>query len=381
MDLWTRAHALLLAGGKGTRFWPLSREDHPKQLLRLFSDRPLVEETYLRIHTVLPSERIHIATSAALTTRLMAMFPDVPAQNFIVEPVPRNTAPCIAVAAQRCLARDPDAVLVVLPSDHYVADPAAFLDVLAAAIAHAQRGEVVTLGVTPTHPETGYGYIRFGEFVESDVLDSGGHDGTGSGMRARALDTPEHRHRARRIQAFVEKPDSETALSYLRAGRYLWNSGIFVFRADVMLDKVRRYLPDLAAAVEALALAGDAPAEAVSDIWARMPDISIDYGIMEKAEGLVVIPASFGWSDVGSWRALRAFPTDDRENFVHGRVVALESHGNVLYSTHGVLAALGLKNMVVVVTRGAVLVCPVERTQDVKALVAELKKRGLSELL
>lgn len=372
MDRWDHAHALLLAGGKGTRFWPLSREDHPKQLLRLFSDRPLVEETYQRILPVIPSERVLVATSTVLATRLMAMFPDIPAANFIVEPVPRNTAPCIAVAAHRILRRDPDSVLVVLPSDHYVADRAAFLEVLHAATIHAERGEVVTLGVTPTHPETGYGYIRFGEFEEEPA------DSSGS-----PRPVPEARHRARRIQAFVEKPDAETALSYLKAGRYLWNSGIFVFRADVILEKMRRYLPGLVAAVEDLERAEDerAASDAISSIWERMPDISIDYGVMEKADGLVVIPAAFGWSDVGSWRALTAFPTDDHENFVHGRVVALESRGNVLYSTHGFVAVLGLENTVVVVTRGAVLVCPVERTQDVKTLVAELKKRGLDELL
>lgn len=364
MDHWAHAHALLLAGGKGTRFWPLSREDHPKQLLRLFSDRPLIEETYQRILPVISNERILLATSSSLATRLMAMFPGIPIANLIVEPVPRNTAPCIAVAAHRCLGRDPDAVLVVLPSDHYVADRHAFTEVLLAAVVHAQRGEVVTLGVTPTHPETGYGYIRFGEFEEEP-------------------DAPEVRHRARHIQAFVEKPDAETALSYLKVGRYLWNSGIFVFRADVIIEKMRQHLPDLVALVEALDRAADHGAgdDEVAAIWSRMPDISIDYGVMEKADGLVVIPASFGWSDVGSWRALTSFPTDDRENFVHGRVVSLESRGNVLYSTHGFLAVLGLQDTVVVVTRGAVLVCPVERTQEVKALVAELKKRGLDELL
>lgn len=362
MDHWSHTHALLLAGGKGTRFWPLSREDHPKQLLRLFSHRPLVEETFYRILQALPSARVHIATSSTLATRLMAVFPDVPTSNFIVEPVPRNTAPCIAVAAFRCLARDPDAILVVLPSDHYVADNTAFLEVLQSAVVHAERRKVVTLGVTPTHPETGYGYIRFGEFEEEPEVS-------------------EVRHRARRIQAFIEKPDTETALSYLKAGRYLWNSGIFVFRADVILEKIRTHLPNLMAAVEDLHGMQDAPIETVTAIWERMPDISIDYGVMEKAEGLVVVPASFGWSDVGSWRALTSFPTDEHENFIHGRIVALESHGNVLYSTHGFLAVLGLENTVVVVTRGAVLVCPVERTQDVKHLVAELKKRGLDELL
>ncbi|MBM4394878.1 MAG: NTP transferase domain-containing protein [Deltaproteobacteria bacterium] len=364
MDHGDHLYALLLAGGKGTRFWPLSREDHPKQLLKLFSDRTLVEETYDRIRALIPNDRVLVATSKGLATRLTALFADIPERNFIVEPVPRNTAPCIAVAAQRILERDKDAIIAVLPSDHFVTDRAAFLEVMGAAVTHAARGRIVTLGITPTHPETGYGYVRFGEFEQDP-------------------EHPETRHRARHIQAFVEKPDHATALSYLKAGRYLWNSGIFVFRADVIIEKVKAHLPGLHDGVTTLSgLAPDrANAAAIERVWVEMPDISIDYGVMEKAEGLCVIPASFGWSDVGTWRALTSFPTDDAENFVLGKVVNVDSHGNVLYSSHGLLATLGLRNMVVVVTRGAVLVCPADRTQDVKALVEELKQRDMTEYL
>ncbi|MBL6975231.1 MAG: mannose-1-phosphate guanylyltransferase [Deltaproteobacteria bacterium] len=364
MEHWDHVHALLLAGGKGTRFWPLSREDHPKQLLKLFSDRTLVEDTYSRIRPMVPNERVLVATSKGLATRLMALFPDIPEDNVIVEPLARNTAPCIAVSARRCLERDPDAILAVLPSDHFIADPNMFLEVLESATAHAARGEIVTLGITPTHPETGYGYIRFGEFEQEP-------------------ENEEIRHRARRIQAFVEKPDHDTAMSYLKAGRYLWNSGIFVLRAATILDKVKLHLPGLARAVDELVEAEKAHknAETLMRIWSDMPNISVDFGIMEKAEGIVVIPASFGWSDVGTWRALTSFPTDENENFVHGRVITVDSTGNVLYSSHGLLAALGLENMVVVVTRGAVLVCPADRTQEVRALVDELKIRDMTEYL
>lgn len=364
MEYWDHVHALLLAGGKGTRFWPLSREDHPKQLLKLFSDRTLVEDTYDRIRPMVPNDRVLVATSRTLATRLMALFPDIPEKNFIVEPLARNTAPCIAVSARRCLDRDPDAILAVLPSDHFIADPNMFLEVLESATAHAALGEIVTLGITPTHPETGYGYIRFGEFEQD----------------------PENftaRHRARGIQAFVEKPDHDTAISYLKAGRYLWNSGIFVFRADTILEKVKLHLPGLHMAIEELVQAESehADTESLHRLWSEMPNISVDFGVMEKAEGIVVIPASFGWSDVGTWRALTAFPSDDDENFVHGRVITVGSTGNVLYSSHGLLAALGLENMVVVVTRGAVLVCPADKTQEVKALVDELRDRDMTEYL
>jgi len=364
MDNWDHVHALLLAGGKGTRFWPLSREDHPKQLLQLFSDRTLVEDTYSRIRPMVPNERVLVATSRVLTTRLKSLFPDIPDTNFIVEPLARNTAPCIAVSARRCLDRDPDAILVVLPSDHFISNQNMFLEVLESAASRAACGEIVTLGVTPTHPETGYGYIRFGEFEE-------------------AADEPQSRHRARRIKAFVEKPDHETAISYLKAGRYLWNSGIFAFRADTILDKVGLHLPGLASAVEDLvsAEAENAGPEVIARHWSDMPSISIDFGVMEKADGIVVIPSSFGWSDVGTWRALTSFPTDDHENFVHGRVITVDSSGNVLYSSHGLLTTLGIENMIVVVTRGAVLVCPADRTQEVKSLVEELKNRDMTEYL
>ncbi len=366
MDSTPHLFALLLAGGKGRRFWPLSREDHPKQLLQLFSQNTLIEETWDRIKPVVPMNRVLLATSQTLAMRFKRLFPDLGAHNLIIEPVARNTAPCIAVAAQRCLARDPDAILAVLPSDHYVADTAAFRDVLAAAANHAANGKIVTLGMTPTHPETGYGYIRFGDF-EPDPGNI------------------ECKHRARSIVEFVEKPDPETAFAYLKTGRYLWNGGIFVFRADVILRAFKSFLPDVyeqSARLLTLESVNEPDHEAVVEAWKAMEPISIDYGIMEKLhEGVVVIPSSFGWSDVGSWRALASFPTGDSENFEVGRVVAVDSKDNVLYTTHGLLATIGVNNLVVVVTKGAVMVCPTDRTQDVKDLVNEIEKRNLTEFL
>jgi mannose-1-phosphate guanylyltransferase len=366
MQPWHDVFALLLAGGKGTRFWPLSREEHPKQLLQLFSGRSLVEETYARIRPVIPRENILVATSSLLTTRLEQMFSDIPLENFISEPLPRNTAPCIALACARLLAKNKEAVLMALPSDHYVADTNAFLEIVESAVLYARKGSIVTLGITPTHPETGYGYIKFGEF-EQDASQK----------------PQEVKHRARKIVEFVEKPDFDTAVAYLKAGRYLWNSGIFVFRCDQMMEKVKMHLPGLADLVqEIVRLEGmGAPSDALLSTWTKMPDISIDYGVMEKAQGLVVVPASFGWSDVGSWRALRSFPTDDKGNFVRGRVVTVDSQGNCLYCTSGILCTVGCKDLVVVTTKGAVLVCPIDRTQDVKGLVEELRRRGFTEFL
>jgi mannose-1-phosphate guanylyltransferase len=366
MESSNHLYALLLAGGKGKRFWPLSREENPKQLLQLFSSSTLIEETWERIKPLVPQERVLLATSQALIMRFKGLFSNLDQRNYIVEPIPRNTAPCIAVAARKAIARDPDAILAVLPSDHYVGDPESFREVLAAAVHHAGRGKIVTLGITPTHPETGYGYIRFGDF-ESDPYNA------------------ECRYRARSIQAFVEKPNLETAFSYLKAGRYLWNSGIFIFKASVILEAFKEFLPDIYEQSEnllKLEATEVADSDAIYDAWEKMKPISIDYGVMEKvSHDVVVIPAAFGWSDVGSWRALTAFPNDTEENFEKGRVVAVDCRDNVLYSTYGLLGTIGLTNMVVVVTNGAVMVCPLDRTQDVKELVDEIERRDFTEYL
>ncbi|MBM4386102.1 MAG: mannose-1-phosphate guanylyltransferase [Deltaproteobacteria bacterium] len=372
-------YACLLAGGYGTRFWPLSRESHPKQLLKLFSDKTLIEETYDRIHSLIPDRRVVIATSRNLTPKLQELLPSLPKENFISEPVSRNTSACIGLAALEITKRDPDAIMAVLPSDHYISDSNEFLEIIEASVFFAQRRRIVTLGITPTHPETGYGYIKFGEFEQL----------TGEWERS-LLEQAEKsegrnplRHRARQIAAFVEKPDYQTAVTYLKAGRYLWNSGIFIFKASLILDKIKQHMPvlhDGLMEIDSLIKAGADDGE-ITEVYGRLPSISIDYGVMEKAEGIVVIPASFGWSDVGSWRALSAFPTDEEENFKFGDVVTLDTRESVLYAAKGMVATYGLSGIVVVSTGEVVLVCPKEQTQHVKLLVDLLREKGKTEYL
>lgn len=363
----SKTYALLMAGGKGTRFWPLSREEHPKQFLKLFSGKTLVEETHERVHSIIPNERVIIATSRILGPKIMQTFSFIPRDNIIMEPVARNTAAAIGYASMLVAQRNPEAIMIVLPSDHYVADRQAFMDTLESATVYADTGVIVTLGITPTHPETGYGYIKFSDFVPLQTGD----------------DQPPVKYRARKIDEFVEKPDRTTAISYLSAGRYLWNSGIFIFRADLMIAEIERHLPGLYEGLQQLISLHDKPEKRrLSErIWEQLPDISIDYGVMEKSRHTLVIPSSFGWSDVGSWRALTNFPTDERGNFESGKVVAMDSKRNVLYSNQGLLTVLGLEEMVVVVTKEAVLVCPMDRTEDVKELVNELKEKGLDHYL
>ncbi len=354
-------YAVLLAGGKGTRFWPLSRSEHPKQLLKLFSDKTLLEETYDRITPLVPEDRIYIATVEQLAARIRTTsFHRLAEENIILEPIPRNTAPCIAVAAKKILKKDPDAIIAVLPSDHFVKDTNTFLEVMEAAAHYAAKGRIVTLGLQPITPETGYGYIRFGDFIGD-------------------TESVNQKYRARAIQAFVEKPDRQTAMSYLEDTRYLWNSGIFVFRADTMLEQVKEHLPDLATCVNELENINPKDSKAIKKCWEAMPSISIDYGVMEKAQGLLVIPSSFGWSDVGTWNALGAFPNDASDNFTHGDVIAIDTANSVLYCDEGLLVTLGMENVVVVSTNRVVMVCPTDRTQEVRRIIDELKARNKGE--
>jgi mannose-1-phosphate guanylyltransferase len=355
-------YACLLAGGHGTRFWPVSREEHPKQLLKLFSEKTLIEETYARIKPLLPDERILIATSRLLGSKLREMFPSIPSQNFIEEPVRRNTSACTGLVAKIIQARDKDAVLVLLPSDHYITDQDAFLDVIQSAIHYAGKGKIVTIGITPTIPETGYGYIKFGEYYSEPVQPD--------------IDQSVSKHRARIISCFVEKPDYHAAINYLRTGTYLWNSGIFIFRAGTILENIKTFLPSLYDCLDEIVKLSGEPGNKIQEVYEKAPDISIDYGVMEKSKDILVILASFGWSDVGSWRALSDFPNDEYGNFTFGDVIAIDSQENVLYSSRGLLAVLGLEGIVVVSSGEAVLVCPRERTQDVRKIVELLKEKG-----
>jgi len=344
-------YPVVMAGGSGTRFWPLSRKARPKQFLALATDRPLIVETVNRLKGLVTPGRTYVVCGPVHARAVRRLLPRLPPANVLIEPIARNTAPAIGLATLHVQARDPDGVLAVLPSDHHVADVSGFQSVLRRAAEIARTGALVTIGIRPTRPETGYGYIRTGEPID------GG---------------------AARVRAFVEKPDAPTAAAYLSSGEYLWNGGIFVFTARAMRDAIERHMPELAAVLERLAPTVGTPrhAAALRKYFPKAPSVSIDYGVMEKARDIAVVPGDFGWSDVGSFAALPEVRPADREgNVVVGEgAVLVDSAGCVVVGSGRPLGLVGLKDMVVVDSGDALLVVPRDRSQDVRAVVQALKR-------
>jgi mannose-1-phosphate guanylyltransferase/mannose-6-phosphate isomerase len=359
---------LILSGGSGTRLWPLSRELHPKQLLPLVGKRTMLQQTAQRVGGLpeLASPIVVCNESHRFMVAEQMREQGVTPQAIILEPIGRNTAPAVAVAALVALDRArkaaegrsseaADPVLLVLPADHVIRDVAAFQAAVVAGLPAASAGKLVTFGVVPDRPETGYGYIRRAQ---------------GSGP-------------AYAVQKFVEKPDAATARTYVDSGEYYWNSGMFMFRARTYLEELRRHAPAMLSACE------DAVAAAARDLdftrlakteFAACPSDSIDYAVMEKTSEAVVVPLDAGWSDVGSWSALQdALPRDEAGNVTTGDVLIEDSSGCYLHSTSRLIGAVGLKDHVVVETKDAVLVAPRDRVQDVKALVNQLKEQGRYE--
>lgn len=345
-------YPVIIAGGSGTRFWPLSRASRPKQFLPLASDKPLIADTAARLKGLAPPSRTLVVCGKLHARAVRAAVPALPAKNVLVEPAARNTAPAIGLATIEVASRDPDGVLLVLPSDHHVGDPARFRQVLSSAAEVARTGMLVTIGLSPTRPETGYGYIQVGEPLS----------GT-----------------ARRVRRFVEKPDASTAQQYVHSGEYLWNGGIFVFQARAMLDAIREHLPALADGLEAIRKSR----AKLGKVFPSLPSISIDYAVMEKAKNIAVLPGDFGWSDVGSFAAMEEVrPLDSRGNVAAGKLPLLvDCDGCVVLGKERPLAVVGMKDVVVVDAGDAVLVVPKRRSQDVRQVVEALKQRKLSRYL
>ena len=350
-------HAIILAGGSGTRFWPLSRMKRPKQFLKLVTGRPLLAETFHRVEALCPAARTWVVCGEDHQEGVRAALPELPPAHLLVEPAARNTAPAIGLAAIHALREDPDAMLVVLPSDHHVARPEAFRAALALAARAAEGGDLLTLGIRPTRPETGYGYLRRGDPRQSGAF---------------------------AVEAFVEKPDAATAERYLQDSAYCWNAGIFVFRADAILGALGRHMPAVREGLERIAEAlrhGDARA-AAREAFPRMPSISIDYGVLEpeatSSRRIALVPGDFGWSDVGSFAALpEVRALDARGNALAGDALALDCDDCVVLSEGDrLVAAVGLRGLCIVDAGDALLVVPRDRAQDVRSAVEALRKQG-----
>lgn len=366
-------HAVILAGGGGTRLWPLSRTNYPKQFLKLLGEHTLLQQTILRIRELVAPACVWVVTGAEqeplVRNQLMAL-PKMEEAHVLSEPLPRNTAAAIGLAAVHLQRLDPEAVMMVLPADHWITQPHAFVSLLRRAAVLAHHDLLVTLGIVPDHPATGYGYIQRGAQLDEETKLGGGP-------------------KVYRVDRFVEKPQRQDAQRYVESRAYYWNAGIFLWRARTILTEIAAHLPRLAAGLEELALALAAPHPAsvnyplkvtlttgdlLATVYQRLEAISIDYGVLEKSARLVVVPADIGWSDLGEWSAIhRLSRQDGKGNVLSPNVIALDNENSFIYGARRTIAAIGLKNTVVVDAEDALLICAAERVQDVRTVVQQLQ--------
>lgn len=354
--------AVIMAGGEGTRFWPRSKRSRPKQFLNIFGTGTMLQQAYNRIRPLLPPESIFVVTLTHSYREVVSQIPELPKENIILEPLGKNTAPCVGLAALVLKRRQPDAVMVVLAADHLIKDELAFRQTITLSYQVAKEtGYVVTLGITPSHPETGYGYIQMGEPL-------------------RVTNIPG----IFKVLRFTEKPDLKLATEFVKDGHYLWNSGMFIWRIDTLLDLIKRHHPDLDRELQEIntTLGTEKEQNAVLEAYKRLESVSIDYALMEKAQKVAVIPCNFGWNDVGNWRSLAdIIEPDEYGNVVVGPFLAKDSHNCIVSSPDKLVALIGLKDFIVVTSDDAILICPKERHQEVREIVELLKAKGWAQYL
>jgi mannose-1-phosphate guanylyltransferase len=350
-----------MAGGIGSRLWPRSRKKTPKQFLDLISEETMLQDAYQRLLPVVPAARILVGVGTDYIPTIREQLPDLPPDNIIAEPAGRGTAPAIGLAAQHIYHQAPDAIMVVVTADHHIAEKEHFGRVLTVAAQAAESGALVTLGITPTFASTGYGYIHRGEEVANV-----------DGLRV---------YQALR---FTEKPDATTAREFVDSGRYSWNSGMFIWRVDAILAEFARLMPEFAAQLNEIGDAIGTPDQyaVLERVWAGVASETIDYGIMECAANVSVIPVSIGWNDVGSWKTLiPLLEADPAGNATIGDHILLDTRNTLVYSPKKLVATIGLHDMVIVETDDALLICPQEMCQDVRKIVSLLRAQGRTELL
>lgn len=345
---------VIMAGGKGERFWPKSRTNLPKQFLILTDDgKSMIQKTVERVGELVGMEDIYIVTNEMYVDLVREHLPDLPPENIILEPVAKNTAPCIGLAAVHISEKNPDSKMIVLPSDHLIKFTDMFIDTLKMAINAVEKGDsLATIGITPNYPETGYGYINFQKSKDFD----------GKNIYE--------------VLEFVEKPDLEKAKEYLNSGNYLWNSGMFVWKVSTILKNFEKYLPEVYNGLKTIekSIGKDEYPEVLRREFSNMPSESIDYGIMEKAQNIFVVPGNFGWDDVGSWLSLeRINRTDQNGNIITGNVVSIKTKNTIIQGTEKLIATVGIEDLIIIDTEDAVLICNKSNTQEVKEVINNLK--------
>jgi len=355
-------YAVIMAGGGGTRLWPVSRKNSPKQLLPLLGEETLFESTVRRLDGLLPAERILVVTVAEQARAMMAQCPEIPAENYLIEPAPRGTASVIGLAAASLHQRDPQAVMAVLPADHFIRNRDLFHYLLGAAVDVARADYLVTLGITPSQASTAYGYIQQGEALPGAF-----------------------RYPTYTVKRFKEKPDETAAAAMLRAGDHSWNSGMFIWKTETILAEFSRQMPELASTLKQIVAAPNR-ASVMDAVWPGLKVETIDYGVMEKADKVAVLPAGgLGWSDVGSWDSLFEVLLPDMNGNVdfNAQHLALDTHNSLVYAVGSdrLIVTIGMDNIVVVETGDVLLICKTDQSQQVKEVVAHLKKHNQENYL
>jgi mannose-1-phosphate guanylyltransferase len=355
-------YAVIMAGGVGSRFWPLSRKKTPKQFLPIISKKSMIEETVHRLTPLFHDSKILTISNADQAQTIQALLPQLPENNILIEPQGKNTAPSLLLATASIYLNNPSAVIAVLPADHLISDPDIFLKKLSAGAQLAsQSPDLVTFGIPPTLPATGYGYIQFSQDKPISVLDENFYS----------------------VQEFKEKPDYEQAVHFLKEGNYFWNSGMFLWQAKTFAEKLEQHSPSLYTYwLKILEALKEKNGEKISEIFAEIPSISIDYALMEKASGVRMCEGSFGWSDVGSWSALsEIWERDDQANTHRGQHLSLNAHNCIVYNPDKFTALIDVQDIIVVNTGDALLVCHKDSDQKVKELVDTLKKKNQKDYL
>jgi mannose-1-phosphate guanylyltransferase len=358
-------YAVIMAGGGGTRLWPVSRRDRPKQLLPLLGAQTLLQGTASRLSGLFPAGRILVVTVEAQATEIQRQLPEIPTENYVIEPTPRGTASVVGLAATVLMKRDPDAVMAVLPSDHFIRNRDLFHYVLRESFEVARMRYLVTLGIAPLSPSTAYGYIEQGTRLEENL-----------------------KYPVYHVRRFTEKPDEKTAQGFLGSGEHSWNSGMFIWRADVILEEIRRQMPELSSVLQRIESAWGTKQQrpVLQAAWPGLKNETIDYGVMERAKQVVVLPAGgLGWSDVGSWEMLFDVLLQDAQGNV-GMVaqhLAVETHNTLVYGSQSerLIVTIGMDDTVIVDAGDVLLVCKADQAQKVREVVEQLKTRKLERYL